>query len=514
MNTDLEQQLRRTLAERHAALRVADDPTPDVLRRARRRAIRNTIVAPLALLALLGVSVAAVTTLFQTPSDHVIGRDPIVLPSEGPAPGETSLVLDSGEIDGEPWTLRLTDSASGLGLSFEWDRLGGGGGGLDRMRQGDLFQGYGGSPSLEFPPGDRSRPLPRAVSGQVTADAERVELRLEAGPTVEAGLYPLPEELLGPAKVFLLFAPTDVLVFAGDLVAFDAAGEELGREYFDLSPVSLFPKVLEESTPDAIAVMKQLQLAGAIVGRYFDEHGSYSGLDPASASTIAPSVVFNTSPVAVPGEVSIRVDGPQSLVLASATPKGDVYSVCMSGGGASVYGRNDTSDSSGCSNGWLEPSGPPLDDGGQIRIATGEANGNLWSLTLVPMHGPDDEVHPELELLLGPIGANLPLRRLGGEDLGSMGAVPPSAVPVNAPAVPGLPTAVDGIASGRVARVELRVDGGGTYEAMLYPVDSDLIDAEQAFLFLVPIEGPMTATVVAFDATGNELDRARVESSG
>lgn len=515
MSTELEHELRRTFLERHAAVRAADAAPPRVLRRARRRAIRNAIVASFVVIALAAGSVGAVVS-WQKASDETIGRGDSVLPSDGPAPGETSLVLDTGDIDGEPWTLRVTNSAgSGLGLSFEWDRLGGGGGGLEPMRRGHVFQGYGGSPSLEYRPGDRSQPLPRAISGQVSPDAERVELWLEEGPRVEGTLYPLPEELLGSAKVFLLFAPADVLVFAGDLVAFDGAGNELGREYFDLSPVSLFPKVLEQSTPEAVAVMKQLQLAGAIVGRYFDEHLSYSGLDPESASAIASGVLFNTSPVAIPGEVSIRVDGPQSLVLASATPQGDVYSVCMTGFGGSVYGRNDISDASACSNGWLDESGPPLDDGGQIRIATGEdANGNLWSLTLVPTTGPNDVVHPELEFLLGPIGSYLPLKPLGDDDLGSAGVIPPSAVPVDAPPVPGLSTAVDGIASGRVARVELQLDDGSDYDGTLYPIESDLIDAEQVFLFLFPIDGPMTGAVVAFDASGAELDHVRVRSEG
>jgi hypothetical protein len=125
--------------------------------------------------------------------------------------------------------------------------------------------------------------LPIGISGQVAVQAERVELRLERGPVVEAALYRLPNELIGPTKVFLLFVPGDTLVLAGDLVAYDDAGAELGREYFDLSPVSLFPKVLEESPPEAVAVMKDLQLAGAVVGRYFNTHGSYSGLDADSA---------------------------------------------------------------------------------------------------------------------------------------------------------------------------------------------------------------------------------------
>jgi hypothetical protein len=357
--------------------------------------------------------------------------------------------------------------------------------------------------------------LPIGISGQVAVHAERVELRLERGPVAEAALYQLPDELIGPAKVFLLFVPGDTFLLAGDLVAYDDSGAELGRVYFDLSPVSLFPKVLEESSPEAVAVMKDLQLAGAVVGRYFDMHGSYSGLDPDSASAISSEVIFNTSPLAIPGEVSIRVSGPQSVVLASATADGAIYSVCMEFAGASVYGRNDTSDPRACTNGWLDPSAEPPPAAGGDRIATGsDPNGNLWSLTLLDVGGPGAETPFELELIIGPIGASRPLEPLGNANLGSVGAVPPSATPVDAPPVADLPTSVWGIASGRVARVELRLDDGRTFDGELYAIPPGSVDAEQAFLILVPVEGPMTGTVVAFDSRGEELQRRSVESLG
>jgi hypothetical protein len=277
----------------------------------------------------------------------------------------------------------------------------------------------------------------------------------------------------------------------------------------------LFPKVLEESPPEAVAVMKELQLAGAVVGRYFNTHGSYSGLDPDSASAISSEVEFNASPVAIPGEVSIRVSGPQSLVLASATADGAIYSACMDSPGGAVYGRNDTSDPQGCTNGWLDPSAEPPPTGGQDRIATGsDPNGNLWSLTLLDVSGPGAETPFELELLIGPIGASLPLERLGEADLGSVGAVPPTATPVDAPAEADLPTSVWGIASDRVSKLELGLDDGTIFDAELYPIPPGSIDAEQAFLILVPVEGPMAGTVVAFDSGGEVLQRERVESSG
>jgi hypothetical protein len=519
MSRDLDHQLREMLAERQAELHPSPVPPEGLLRRARRRLARNVVLGVVTAAVIVAGSIGGIRMLVDRAPDRVPGGDgdQAALPTEGPTPGETSLLIASGEQDGERWTMRVTSSpGSGLGLSWGYEALGAGGGGISPMRQGRIFQGYGGSSSPDYPDHDAARPpLPIGISGQVAVQAERVELRLERGPVVEAALYRLPDELIGPAKVFLLFVPGDTLLLAGDLVAYDGSGAELSREYFDLSPVSLFPKVLEESPPEAVAVMKDLQLAGAVVGRYFNTHGSYSGLDPESASAIASEVKFNTSPVAIPGEVSIRVSGPQSVVLASATADGAIYSACMDSPGGSVYGRNDTSDPQGCTNGWLDPSAEPPPTGGQDRIATGsDPNGNLWSLTLLDVSGPGAETPFELELLIGPIGASLPLQRLGEADLGSVGAVPPSATPVDAPAEADLPTSVWGIASDRVARVELRVDDGATFDGELYAIPPGSIAAEQAFLFLVPVEGPMTGTVVAFDSRGEELQRRGVESFG
>lgn len=507
MRTDLERDLREVLAAKHEAVRTSPIPPRDVLARARRREVSTVLVSVVGTLALLIGVIGGVQALQKRDPGQNLGEERSVapLPSEGPEPGETSLLLASGEHDGQRWTLRVTSdpSAGGLGLAFEYEGIGGGGSGLDPIRGARVFQSYGGSSSPSYPGNDASRPpLPREITGQVVVDAARVELRLERGPTLEATIYPLPEELIGPAKVFLLFVPGGTLLLAGDLIAYDASGNEIGREYLDISPVSLFPKVLEESPPDVVAVMKDLQLAGAVVGRYYDTHGSFSGLDPDAASAISSELVFNTSDVATPGEVSLRVSGPNAIVLASVTGDGQIYSACASIWPGIVYGRNDTGDPYACTNGWLDLSAPTLESH-SVPIASGsDANGNLWSLTLVPT---GDQV--ELALLIATIGSYMPLEPLGGADLGSIAAVAPTDTPADAPPVAGLPTSVYGLASGRVASVELRTQDGRTFEGTLFSVPPGSIDASQVFLFLVPVDGPMSGTVVAFDAAGNELQR-------
>ena len=205
--------------------------------------------------------------------------------------------------------------------------------------------------------GDETKPpLPKEITGPVTADAARVEYQLIDGTTIDARLYALPDVLRAPAKAFVVFVPNDVLVVAGDMVAYDSSGNELGHEYTDFSPVWLSPKMIAEAPPDALAVMRSLQVAGAVAARYYDTHAqSFVGLDPANAMAISDAVTFNASPTAIAGEVSLRVAGRDKLVLASTTSAGHVYAVCFEfGPGSGLYAQNDPVTPGACSNdGWL-----------------------------------------------------------------------------------------------------------------------------------------------------------------
>jgi hypothetical protein len=180
---------------------------------------------------------------------------------------------------------------------------------------------------------------------------------LEDGAAIEAQLFDVPPEAFGGgARAFVLFVPVDTLVNAGDLVLYDAGGNEIARQSFDNSPVAIFPNVLETASPDALDAMRDLQLAGGVAARYFYDHdGQWTGFDPSAASAISSDVTYNASSTAVTGEVSLRVSGKKDLVLATRTPSGDIYSACLAGGpdGGAIEGRNDVTDASACSNGWL-----------------------------------------------------------------------------------------------------------------------------------------------------------------
>jgi hypothetical protein len=253
---------------------------------------------------------------------------------------------------GQVWKLELTHDNTGWGLSFSYDGGSGGGGGTDLGK--DIFgSSMSGGPSWDIDTGWST--APRDLEGDVTTRAASITYELVDGGTIEASLYPLPADAFGGgAQAYVLFVPNDALIQAGNLVAYDAQGNELGRQYLDFSPVSLYPKVLDASSPEAVDAMKALQLAGAVAARYFYEHDSWDGFDPASAAAISNDITYNTSSTAAVGEVSLRVAGKDSLVLATKTSNGDIYSACLQNGpSGALEGRNDTSDPSACSNGWL-----------------------------------------------------------------------------------------------------------------------------------------------------------------
>jgi hypothetical protein len=263
--------------------------------------------------------------------------------------------IATGTEAGKPWTLSLTHDNIGWGLSFMWEGEGGGGGGGSDLGDKVFGSTMSGGPSWSIHSGWSTGP--REVAGVVTSRATRVGLQLVDGGSVPASVYPLPDAAFGGgASAFVLFIAYDVLVQAGDLVAYDENEQVLGRQYADYTPVALYSKAVEQSPPDAVDAMKALRLAGAVAQRYFFEHDSWARFDPAAASAISDAVTYNTSSTAAVGEVSLRVADKNSMVLATKTPSGDVYSACFDQDPSyAMEGRNDTSDPSACSNGWLNP---------------------------------------------------------------------------------------------------------------------------------------------------------------
>jgi hypothetical protein len=113
MTTDIDRELRETLAERQADLHPSPVAPEGFLRRARRRVVRNVVLGLLTVTVVVVGSTGAIKGLIEGNPDPVPGGgDRTALPTQGPTPGETSLLLASGEQDGEPWALRVTSSRS------------------------------------------------------------------------------------------------------------------------------------------------------------------------------------------------------------------------------------------------------------------------------------------------------------------------------------------------------------------------------------------------------------------
>src|SRR5262245_16174729 len=103
MSADIERQVREALAERQAGFHPSTAAPEGFLRRARRRVARNVVLGVVIAALVVAGSVGAIRELAGRGSDRVpVGEgDRRALPTQGPTPGETSLVIASGEQDGE-----------------------------------------------------------------------------------------------------------------------------------------------------------------------------------------------------------------------------------------------------------------------------------------------------------------------------------------------------------------------------------------------------------------------------
>ena len=87
----------------------------------------------------------------------------------------------------------------------------------------------------------------------------------------------------------------------------------------------------EAETAQADLLLRQAIVAAEL---HFAEHGSYEGLTPEVASGLDPATTYNSSPVAVPREVSIRAATPLSVLLVTRADDDRPFCAVASPGGA------------------------------------------------------------------------------------------------------------------------------------------------------------------------------------
>jgi hypothetical protein len=285
------------------------------------------------------------TILYDTDGNVLNGIVPV---------GPRVTIATGTDPEGGPWELYLDVTSEGTGLGFGFEQGGGGGGCCLTPLEGDLrldgFGSGGGEPS--------------DITALASDAVARVVFEASSGATFEGGLYPVPDESLGIAQVALVIVPSGVEV-AGDLIALDADGNELGREAVgDLGePVG--------PTPEIDAVWSMLRQARDAVASWASEHdSSFKVFTLASLADSAQQIAWNVSGQGkpVPGEVSVRGVAPAGgsestgwsgwkVVLVSITPDLEhTYCIAVNidenGGGNYRYGTQDAASYEECRGGW------------------------------------------------------------------------------------------------------------------------------------------------------------------
>lgn len=141
-------------------------------------------------------------------------------------PAGPRITIATGEDPvGGPWELYLEPTNHGTGLGFEFVNHGGGSGCCLRPLKGDFrLDGWGSG-------GDQ----PSNITALASDAVARVAFEGSDGTSIEGDVFPVPDESIGIPQVGLVIVPEDVPL-EGDLVAYDAGGNEVGREPVSSSP--------------------------------------------------------------------------------------------------------------------------------------------------------------------------------------------------------------------------------------------------------------------------------------
>jgi hypothetical protein len=270
--------------------------------------------------------------------------------------GARVTVATGTDPEGGSWELYLEPTNDGTGLGFSFTHGGGGSGCCLQPLKGDFkLDGYGSG-------SDEPSDITSLASDAVT----RIEFEAASGERIDGGLYPVPDASLGIPQIGLVIVPSHVAL-EGQLVAYDASGDELGRE--DIIRDNPEPP---GPTNEIDVVWERLRNARDAIQDYAAGHqGSLSRLNGDLSLKLDPFIRWNDGELA-DGQVSVRgvaraggseVTGLSgwNVVLASATvgPNGSVGSVyCIAvnideGGGANFrYGTQDAQSYDECHGGW------------------------------------------------------------------------------------------------------------------------------------------------------------------
>ncbi len=212
---------------------------------------------------------------------------------------------------GGPWELYLDVTNDGTGLGFAFTDGGGGGGCCLRPLKEDFrLDGWGSG-------GDEPSNI-TALASDVIA---RIVFEGVDGTAIEGGLHPVPDESIGVPQVGLVIVPKDVPL-EGDLVAYDADGNEVGREFVGETSEPAGP------TPEIDAVWQALRAARDASARYFERESTFTTLSLDALVDLAKGpVTFSTRPE--PEAVSVFVTDDRHLAMSSSAITGEEFCIAV-----------------------------------------------------------------------------------------------------------------------------------------------------------------------------------------
>jgi hypothetical protein len=274
--------------------------------------------------------------------------------------GPRITIAEGTDPEGGAWVLYLDVTSEGSGLGFRFEMGGGGGGCCLQPFDGDFrLDGWGSG-------GDE----PANITAIGSHLLDRVVFEAISGDVIDGQVFPIPDESLGVPKVALVLVPRGVPV-EGDLVGYDAAGNEIGREFVGDVGEPTGP------TPEIDAVWNLLRQARDAISLWASRpNHTLADLTIEVANASMPEVPWNASGQGkpVPGQVSIRgvaaAGGSEltgwsgwTLALVSATGESDgsvksTYCIAVNidegGGGNYRYGTQDAAGYEACRGGWPE----------------------------------------------------------------------------------------------------------------------------------------------------------------
>lgn len=127
-----------------------------------------------------------------------------------------------------------------------------------------------------------------------------------------------------------------------------------------MAVVVFAPKVISEIGSQSEA-QSHLRNAMSVAQTYYAGHHAFQGLTPSKMKELEPGYVFDDSPAAEEGQISVRVSGSEQIVLVTRSAELKVP-LCIAddeGTGRVSYGMTDAPSAASCTGGWISINSSP-----------------------------------------------------------------------------------------------------------------------------------------------------------